>query len=251
MEDRIFQMVMHDDEITWQSVIYDLVRKEQMNPWDIDVSRLAKKYIEMIRQLQESNFRVSGKMVLAAAILLKLKSSRLIGQDLDELDRVLLANERTEEEFYDELAIAAAQDQAQHPDTFQLIPKTPQPRKRKVSMYDLLDALQKAIEVKRRRVIDTIAPAPEVTVPKKQVNISDMIQQVHSNIIRYFQEHQGSRLTFAQLLPSDSREDKVHTFIPLLHLSNQQKVDLSQEVHFGDIEIMLRQTVLPIQPPAA
>ena len=47
------------------------------------------------------------------------------------------------------------------------------------------------------------------------------------------------RLTFKELLPSESKQDKVYTFIPLLHLSNQQKVDLEQAEPFGDIHVKL------------
>ena len=36
-----------------------------------------------------------------------------------------------------------------------------------------------------------------------------------------------------------TKEDKVFTFIPLLHLTNQRKIDLNQENHFGEIEIVL------------
>ena len=58
---------MNKDEITWQTVIMDLIKSEQMDPWDIDISLLSKKYITALKKLQESNFYVSGKMILAAA----------------------------------------------------------------------------------------------------------------------------------------------------------------------------------------
>lgn len=40
-------------------------------------------------------------------------------------------------------------------------------------------------------------------------------------------------------MPSQKKEDKIFTFIPLLHLTNQRKVNLEQKEHFGEIEIML------------
>ena len=40
-------------------------------------------------------------------------------------------------------------------------------------------------------------------------------------------------------MPSDSKEDKIYTFIPLLHLDHQRAVDLTQKKHFGEIEIEL------------
>ena len=48
-------------------------------------------------------------------------------------------------------------------------------------------------------------------------------------------------LTFSKLVPSENKEDKVFTFIPLLHLTNQRKIDLEQKEHFGEIEIVLNQ----------
>ena len=56
--------------------------------------------------------------------------------------------------------------------------------------------------------------------------------------VKSFFTNQNS-LTFSQLVPSGTKEDKIYTFIPLLHLSNQRKIDLSQKEHFGEIEIML------------
>ena len=53
--------------------------------------------------------------------------------------------------------------------------------------------------------------------------------------------NQEKTLTFTQLIPSDAKKDKVLTFIPLLHLTNQRKIDLIQEKHFSEIEIKLRE----------
>ena len=73
---RIFDMLFKEDEISWQAMIYSLIEEENMNPWDIDVSLIAKKFLQKLRQLKEMDFRISGKVILAAAILLKLKSNK-------------------------------------------------------------------------------------------------------------------------------------------------------------------------------
>ena len=47
-------------------------------------------------------------------------------------------------------------------------------------------------------------------------------------------------LKFTSLLPPGSKkEDKVYTFIPLLHLENERKVNMLQTEHFGEISIQL------------
>src|SRR3990167_3010217 len=92
--ERIFNILLSKaDEVTWQSIIYELVKTEQMDPWDIDISLLTQKYIDMLRTLKEHDFRISGKVLLAAAILLKMKSNKLVGEDLSELDRLLIGVE--------------------------------------------------------------------------------------------------------------------------------------------------------------
>jgi len=40
MENQIYDMLLKESEITWQDIIYDLIKKEQMDPWDVDISKL-------------------------------------------------------------------------------------------------------------------------------------------------------------------------------------------------------------------
>lgn len=105
MVDQIFKILLEGDEVTWQQLLTNLVKKDKMDPWDLDVSLLTKRYIGMIKKMKELDFRVSGKVVLAAAILLKLKSNRLLGEEIDELDRLMNPQDDDIEGFYDELEI--------------------------------------------------------------------------------------------------------------------------------------------------
>ncbi|MBI2657422.1 segregation/condensation protein A [Candidatus Woesearchaeota archaeon] len=234
--ERIFSILFSKaDEITWQGIIYELVRSEQMDPWDIDVSILAQKYIDMLRGLKEHDFRVSGKVLLAAAILLKIKSNKLVGEDLSELDRLLIG---VEEEM-EELGFDETGSMPKIGDIPALIPRTPQPRKRKVSIFDLVEALERALEVKKRRLLHSIPPL-NLEAPKKKKDITQVIRDVYGRIKAFFITALKDKLTFSKLLPSESREEKVYTFIPLLHLAQQNKIELLQETHFGEIEVMLK-----------
>src|SRR3990167_7454416 len=234
--DRIFNIIFSKaDEITWQTIIYELVKSEQMDPWDIDVSILAQKYIDMLRGLKGHDFRISGKVLLAAAILLKIKSNKLVGEDLSELDRLLIG---VEEEI-EELGFDETGEIPKLGEIPSLIPRTPQPRKRKVSIFDLVEALERALEVKKRRLLHSIPPL-NMEAPKKKKDITEIIREVYFKIRSFFTGTLKETLTFRKLLPSESREDKVHTFIPLLHLAQQNKIELLQETHFGEISILLK-----------
>ncbi|MBI2549345.1 segregation/condensation protein A [Candidatus Woesearchaeota archaeon] len=237
-QQQVFSLLLDQDEVTWQSIIYELIKTEQMDPWDIDISELAKKFLVMLKKFKEADFRISGKVLLAAALLLRLKSDKFVGEDMQELDRLIAATEQTGDEFYEELEQEQSMNEplAEEP---HLLPRTPQPRKRKVSVFDLVEALEKALEVQQRRTTRIIPEAPVVKAPEKTTDMTVIIKDVYHQVRHYFLVKRVKRLTFSQLLPSQKKEDKVYTFIPLLHLTNQRKIDLEQEQHFGEIEILL------------
>jgi len=47
------------------------------------------------------------------------------------------------------------------------------------------------------------------------------------------------RLVFNDLVSVNDKEEKVLTFIPLLHLDYQKKIELLQQKTFGEIEIKM------------
>jgi segregation and condensation protein A len=240
-QEDLFALLFDKDEVTWQTMLYELVRSEQMDPWDINISLLAQRFLDMVHQFKQMDFRLPGKIILAAAILLRIKSNRLLEEDLSNLDRLIDPPEE-DESLLGNLTDDRFAGEREALKRVSLIPRTPQPRKRKVSIYDLVDALQRAMEVKKRRVMRDI-PSIEVEIPKKKIDINAMIHSMHGRIKSFFSKN-DSKLTFSKLIPSDSKHDKVYTFIPLLHLENQRKIDLIQYRHFGEIEIeMLKQSV--------
>src|SRR3989344_40742 len=111
--------------------------------------------------------------------------------------------------------------------------KTPLPRKRKVTLADLMNALQKALDVSNRKALRRQLEAQiNVKIPERKIDITALIMEVYNKITEFFKFDKKSKLTFTKLVNSQRKEDKVLTFIPLLHLDNQEKINLSQEQHF-------------------
>ncbi len=235
---RVMDVLLKEDEITWQAILQDLVKTQQMDPWDVDLKKLSNGFMDTIKQLDKMDFRISGKMVLASAILLKMKSHRFLSQDLDSFDRLVNFMDEYEDELMDsmdELEYELFANEVGPEGKPKIFPRTPQPRKRKVSIFDLVDALEKALEVKQRR-----RPLPrntfaEVAPPKEVVDINEVMVTVQKTIMNMLQGRKN--ILFNELIPSETKEDKVLTFIPCLHLDNQRQIDLIQETQFGNIEI--------------
>lgn len=239
--EQLFDMLLNKDDISWQQIIFTAVKSEQMNPWDIDIKLLSQKFLEKLRQFKEMDFKISGKVILAAAIMLRLKSNKLIGEDMNYLDQLIASGNQNEEDaFYDELSQMEGDrvNVSIEGRNYELIPRTPQPRKRKVSVYDLVEALEKALEVKNRRKgwgEDEI----HMEIPVRKVDIDDLIHRTFGEVMEHFMTQKEVKLMFSKLLKSGTKQEKVYTFIPLLHLSNEGKVNLTQEMHLGDIHISL------------
>ena len=41
-KEQIYDLIFQGDDVKWQSIIYELVREGKVDPWDLDVSVLAK-----------------------------------------------------------------------------------------------------------------------------------------------------------------------------------------------------------------
>ncbi|MFP4403189.1 MAG: segregation/condensation protein A [Nanoarchaeota archaeon] len=244
MQTKLLEIIFNKDEITWQALIYKFVKEEGMNPWDVNINLLSKKFFEMIESLKEMDFRISGKIILAAAILLRIKSKRLVFQDFDNLNKLIAMGEEEEDDlFFDELdenyVNDAENNQINNSDTYSLIPKTPLPRKRKVSVYELVDALQKALEVKKRRKNRiNFEEEHNVKIPTKKKDMTIIIQEIYNEIKKYYINNKKDKISFSTLLPENSTAiEKVSTFIPLLYLDNLRRINLFQEQHLSEIEI--------------
>ncbi|MFT4312092.1 MAG: segregation/condensation protein A [Candidatus Woesearchaeota archaeon] len=237
-QDAFFEQLVSQDDISWKAMILESVRTNQMDPWDINISFIASQFLTLLKQYQEMNFKVSGKIILASALMLKLKSRRFLTDDISILDQLIASTNQIDEQ--PELLEGEDDDQYQEfvqntvSQTIAITPKTPQTRKRKVSVYDLIEALEKALELeKKRSTRNRPIDAPKITVPQKSFDITQSIESVKRQLFA----HPKSFVSFSELLPTQERQDKLLTFIPLLHLRNLAVVDLHQKEHFSDFDV--------------
>ncbi len=239
--EKVGQEQVHDllfgERLGWQAIIYDLINTEQLDPWDIDVSLLANKYLEKVRELEEANFFVSSKVLLAASLLLRIKSEILLNYDLRSLDDILFG--KKEEKKYQQERIELDDEVPE------LVPRTPLPRFKRVSLQELMEALGKAIKTETRRIRREIIFKQQereagIVLPRNSVNLQEKIREVYSKLRNVFSSR-SEKYAFSELMhEAKTKEEKVTGFVSLLHLDNQQKIWLEQENHFEEIWILLK-----------
>jgi segregation and condensation protein A len=237
-QEEVMDLLLEQDDVTWRTILLDLVKSEQMDPWDVNLTLLTKKYLQVVKEMQEHDLKISGKILLAAALLLRIKSTHFIDKDLAEFDQLLYQQQEEMEESWDNLS--EEQKEQRIKEKYKLIPKNPQPRSRKVSIHDLINALQKAMETKKR-ILAQQRPVKYV-IHKKGMDIVEVIYDLYHKIMYYAnkEEDKNKKISFTQLLPPQAgKQEKAFTFIPLLHLENLQKVETEQAKPFEEIYIKL------------
>ncbi len=227
--------LLFNEGLSWQAIIYDLINTEQLDPWDIDISLLANRFLEKVRVLEEANFFVSSKVLLAASLLLRLKSEIILNKDLPSLDEILFG--KKEGKKYEQERIELDDEIPE------LIPRTPLPRFKKVSLHELMAALGKAIKTENRRISKEIVLKQQememnIALPRNTINLKDKIKEIYNRLKDIFVK-KDDKLAFSELLKIHG-EDKIVSFVSLLHLDNQHKIWLEQDGHFEEIWVLLK-----------
>lgn len=232
-------------ELGWQEIIYDLINTEELDPWDLDITLLTEKYLEKISQLQEMDFLISSKVLLAASLLLRIKSEILLNRYLKSIDEILFGRKEKKQYIPERIELEG--------EIPELVPRSPMPRFRKVTLQELMESLNKAIITENRRIKKEIIHKNTLrktafSMPTSKFNIKDKIKELHQKITIYFNNNkQIKRIAFTDLV-GEEKEERLASFSPLLHLENQNKLWLEQENHFEEIHVWMKKTYLKHNP---
>lgn len=232
-QEQIYELITGQD-VSWQAIIHELINTEQLDPWDINLVVLANKYIERVKTMEEANFFVSGKVLLAASLLLRIKAEILLDREIKSLDDILFGRKNEEKKPMERIEI----DYSELP---KLYPRTPLPRLKKVSLQELMSALNQAISTENKRIRREVMKVriekdAEIVLPRISVKIGERIKKLYSKIASMITSR--GKVKYNDLTGT-VKEDKIACFLPVLHLDNQKKIYLEQNGHFEDIWIWL------------
>ncbi len=234
-QDQIHDLLFNR-EIGWQDIIYDLINTEQLDPWNIDIIILSDKYLDKIKEIEEEDFFVSSKVLLAASLLLRIKSEILLNHYIKSIDDVLFGKKEPIKIQLERIEL--------NEDIPELIPRSPMPRFRKVSLKELMESLNKAIITENRRIKKEIVSKNTLressfSLPKRKFSIKDKIKEIYRDLTGWFKEKKEDKITFENF--AKNKEEKIISFLPLLYLEDQKKIWLDQKNPFDEINIWLRE----------
>jgi len=227
--------LLFNRQIDWQEIIYDLINTEQLDPWDIDIIVLTEKYFQKIHELEEADFFVSSKVLLAASFLLRIKSEILLNKYVKSIDDILFGRkEEIKTKPFERIELGE--------EIPELIPRSPLPRFKKVTLKELIESLNKAIITENRRIKKEIInknalSESSISLPKRNFNIKDKIKEILEKLANSFNSNEKHKKISYSKFTGENPEEKIISFAPLLHLENQKKIWLEQQNHFEEIYI--------------
>ena len=211
-----------------------LIKKEELDIYDIPISFVTKQYISYLDLMQQLNLEIAGEYLYIASVLLNIKSRMLLpgvvkddGSTIDpreELTAVLLEHRQFKNtgEF---LRITLNKEKLHYPLGKPVLPSTI-PTLITVPL-DFFDLMRTAWEILKRSEKTIKLP------PKDDVDVAEQIEFIKLKI-------QGkARLTFLELFDCSkvSAAYFVGTFFALLELMRRRTITVKQRTPFGNIWI--------------
>lgn len=251
-KESVSQEQVHDlifsREIGWKDIIFDLINTEQLDPWDIDIGLLAEKYFEKIEKLEELDFFVSSQVLLAASLLLRLKSEIVLNKYLTDIDNFLFDRDdlnNKEKNTYERIELDE--------EIPMLVMKSPIPRFKKVTLNQLIESLNKAIKTENRRIKKTIVNQNAlretgISLPKRKFNIANKMKVLKGKLDAHFDANRSHKKVPYSHFIGEEKEERALSFFPLLQLEMNGDVWLEQEYLFDEIHIWLKDVYLKHNP---
>lgn len=225
-------------------LLLHLIRKQEINIYDIPIALITKQYLDYLTLMKNLNLSFAGEFLVMAATLLQIKSRLLLPkeeapteEDGDEDDpRAELVRQLVEYEQFKEAAGRLSSQEKVWREAFvrDPIPTTPSGWQASIdedvltddlSLFDLVGALQ--------QVLDRATPDQKfMDVTRESLSIQDRINGI---LERLEVEHS---VTFDALFERlDSRAMIIVTFLALLELVRMNLVRLYQGDIFGPIRV--------------
>jgi len=218
------------NEPSWEDVIVKIVAEEQMDPWNIDIVKLADAFSDYVAKMDQTDLRIPARFILIAAILVRMKSDIFA----EKRQRMIIDNELSKDKQSELIQMLAKIPPLQAP-----VNRIPL---KSVALDELVGALRKAFEVEDRRTekkwrikknIDKILPQAEADDITKRIDaVLSQIQDAMKEI--------DSSIEFSRLVSKWERKNIVKILLPLLHLSQEGKISIDQKELFKEIYVGMK-----------
>jgi segregation and condensation protein A len=217
-------------------LLLDLIKKQEMNIHDIQISKITSQYLDYLHQLEKQNIDVSAEFIYMAATLIYIKSKMLLPPDPFAAEegqpddpREELVQRLIEHEKYKNAAQLLYQKQQIEENVWSKPDKSLYNDESTegdlvVSLVDLVRVFQQVLERKKE--------VTRIELQHETFTVAQMIAQLRSQIL----SSDTSSVSLIQFFEAcRSRHAMIVAFLAVLEMVKLQAVALVQEKQFADI----------------
>jgi len=237
-----------DEPVDGIEIIMNMAKSGKLDPWNIDLTDLADKYLVEFAKLKTINLKYTGRTILFLSVLLKMKSNILAGVDYNQFAPVEEQVEYIEEdddfhaEYEDEnrnnvISINSIDEAMERSTAIRMN------RKRVVTLQDLIEQLkfyeklEKKAELKsqlkqREKRFRSYAPQKVLELAQDDY-ILKVLPEMRANLDMIFKNETKIELETLTLLGFS----KMTAYIALLYLTPQTDYTLTQEKFYDKLYI--------------
>lgn len=217
-----------------------LIKKEEVDIYDIPIERITNQYMEYLTLMQMLNLEVAGEFLVMAATLMYIKSRMLLPADQQVTDneeeggedpRWELIRQLVEYKKFKDAALQLSQREEEQSRIYarggevEVEPDTQLPLA-EVSIFDLINAFNEVL--KRATTRDDFREIME-----ERFTVSDKIEEILYTL------RDRSEMLFSEVFEkATSRAEIVVTFLALLELIRLKRLKVRQEKAFGEIRVI-------------
>ncbi len=220
-------------------LLLDLIRKQQIDIYDIPIARITAQYLEYMQKAMELDLELGAEFIYMAATLIHIKSRMLLPRDpeLEKMDpeedpRKELVDRLLEHERFKNAAEMLQQKRMieeavwSNPQIEQFASDVDEPGL-SVTLFDLVKTFQE--------VLDRAKDRPIYSVNKEDVSVPDMIQYLR----RLLSDAPRGEPLAARKLFEQQRSPRamICLFLAILEMVKRQAVVLVQKEAFGEIAL--------------
>ena len=218
-------------------LLLDLIKKQEMNIHDIQISKITAQYLDYLHKLEELDVDVSAEFIYMAATLIYIKSKMLLppdplaGPEEQEDPRADLVQRLVEHEKFKNAAQLLYQKQQIEENVWSKPDKSLYNDEGTdadlvVSLVDLVKVFQQVLERKKE--------ISRIELRHEEFTVAQMIAALRAQILASA-ESSVNLIQFFEACPS--RHAMIVAFLAVLEMVKLQAVALVQEKQFGEIVV--------------
>jgi segregation and condensation protein A len=217
-------------------LLLDLIRKQQINIYDIPIAAITKQYLDYLHMLEELNIDIAAEFVFMAATLIYIKSKMLLPPDPEGLaeeqddPRTELVHRLLEHEQFKNAAQMLQSKRMleeamwSQPGIGEFVEAEDEPVLA-VSVFDLISAFREILELAKKR--------PQISLQREEVTVAEMIQHVREVLLANPHPARLDDLVAGYI----SRQALIALLLALLEMVRLRAVVIRQKELFAPITI--------------